>query len=203
MSPRSGRRAAPSILIRCMPRLLAEQAGADSITVHLREDRRPYPGSRRTQPAPTAADAHETWRWHSPRRCWASPASCSPRIAAWFRKKRAEVTTEGGLDVASQVAAPHHLRPSVWRPRGVRLSLFIDPDPRQVEAAGPPRGAGHRTAHRCLRGQLRSPRRAEELSRLLHAAQLGVRLGLSVACRSRAELSQTCSRWRRSARSSS
>ncbi len=93
-------------------------------------------------------------------------------------EKREEITTEGGLDVASQVP---RLTDAARRlsAAGVRLSLFIDPDLRQVEAAariGAPAIELHTGAYADSSGAAQ----AAELSRLLASAQLGARLGLSV-----------------------
>jgi pyridoxine 5-phosphate synthase len=57
-----------------------------------------------------------------------------PHAACIVPERRAEVTTEGGLDAAGQIEA---LRPIVagLRAAGIRVSLFIDPDPRQLQAA--------------------------------------------------------------------
>jgi pyridoxine 5-phosphate synthase len=147
--------------------LLAEQAGADSITVHLREDRRHIQdrdvralrGLLQTRMIGIA--------------CELRPADC-----CLVPEKRAEVTTEGGLDAASQIPRLQEAAQRLAQ-AGVRLSLFIDPDPRQVEAAariGAPAIELHTGAYADNAG----PAQAAELSRLLASAQLGARLGLSV-----------------------
>jgi pyridoxine 5-phosphate synthase len=157
--------------------LLAEQAGADSITVHLREDRRhiqdrdvrsmrPLLQTRMnlemavTEPMLSLA-------------CELRPADC-----CLVPERREEVTTEGGLDVAAQIP---RLQEAAQRlaAAGVRLSLFIDPEPRQVEAAariGAPAIELHTGAYADSSGAAQ----AAQLSRLLSSAQLGARLGLAV-----------------------
>ncbi|CAK0762363.1 pyridoxine 5'-phosphate synthase [Gammaproteobacteria bacterium] len=113
--------------------LIAEQAGADGITLHLREDRRHIQdrdvevlmGILQTRmnlemaASPEMADIA----------CRLRPADC-----CLVPERRAELTTEGGLDVASQV---DFLRDYCARlaEAGVRVSLFIDADPRQLDAA--------------------------------------------------------------------
>ena len=80
-------------------------------------------------------------------------------------ERRAEVTTEGGLDAHGQAA---RIAQAVARmsAAGIRASLFIDPDLRQVEAAAAVGRAGHRAAHRGLCARRRGPRRQQELARL-------------------------------------
>ena len=113
--------------------LMAEQAGADSITLHLREDRRHIQdadvfalnGLLQTRMNLEMAVTDEML--DIARRV--RPADC-----CLVPERRAEVTTEGGLDVAGQVA---RIREScaVLAAAGIRVSLFIDPDPQQIEAA--------------------------------------------------------------------
>ena len=75
----------------------------------------------------------------------------APQDVCLVPEKREEVTTEGGLDVEGQVAS---LRDCCLRlaAAGSRVSLFIDPDPAQLEAAVADRCAGRRAAHRCVCG---------------------------------------------------
>jgi pyridoxine 5-phosphate synthase len=157
--------------------LLAEQAGADSITVHLREDRRHIQdrdvralrGLLQTRMNLEMAVTEEMLGIA----CELRPADC-----CLVPEKRAEVTTEGGLDAASQIPRLQEAAQRLAQ-AGVRLSLFIDPDPRQVEAAariGAPAIELHTGAYADNAG----PAQAAELSRLLASAQLGARLGLSV-----------------------
>jgi len=112
---------------------LAEDAGADGITAHLREDRRhicdddiarlkssiALPLNLEMAATPEMRDIALR---HLPHACCIVP------------ERRAELTTEGGLDVDGQREA---LRPFIGplADAGIRVSLFIDPDPRQIEAA--------------------------------------------------------------------
>jgi pyridoxine 5-phosphate synthase len=93
-------------------------------------------------------------------------------------ERREEVTTEGGLDVAGQVA---RLRDccAALREAGSRVSLFIDPEPKQLEAAfeaGAPVVELHTGAYADSSGE----RQALELMRLVEAARFGSRIGLTV-----------------------
>jgi pyridoxine 5-phosphate synthase len=157
--------------------LLAEQAGADSITVHLREDRRhiqehdvrslrPLLQTRMNLEMAVTDELLDI-------ACELRPADC-----CLVPEKRTEITTEGGLDVAAQVP---RLQQAAQRlaAAGVRLSLFIDPDSRQVEAAARI-GAPAIELHTGAYAESSGAGQAGELSRLLASAQLGARLGLSV-----------------------
>ena len=95
-------------------------------------------------------------------------------------ERREERTTEGGLDVAGQ---HNHLKPMVARLRdaGIRVSLFIEADPRQLEAAvslGAPVVELHTGAY-CERARAR--RRSAELERL-RKARGAVRAGSASKC---------------------
>jgi pyridoxine 5-phosphate synthase len=157
--------------------VIAERAGADSITVHLREDR------RHIQDADLPAIA-AVMRTHMNLElavtdemlgiaCGFAPSDC-----CLVPERREEVTTEGGLDVAGQLdrvtAACTRLADA-----GIRVSLFIDPEERQLEAAvecGAPVVELHTGAYADATGA----RRVEELQRIVHAAAYGDRLGLVV-----------------------
>jgi len=149
---------------------VAIAAGADGITAHLREDRRHIRDDDmrrlRALPAPLnmeMAAIDEMVRIA----CELRPHAC-----CLVPERRAELTTEGGLDVVGQLAA---LRPAVARLReaGIRVSLFIDPDPAQLRAAAEI-GAGVVELHTGAYAL----GRPGELERLRHAAALTTGLGL-------------------------
>ncbi|HEY6453974.1 MAG TPA: pyridoxine 5'-phosphate synthase [Steroidobacteraceae bacterium] len=157
--------------------LLAEQAGADSITVHLREDRR-HIQDRDVRSMRPLLQTRMNLEMALTDELLGIACELLPSDCCLVPEKRTEVTTEGGLDVASQVP---RLQEAAQRlaAAGVRLALFIDPDPRQVEAAarvGAPAIELHTGAYADTSGA----GQAAELSRLLGSAQLGTRLGLSV-----------------------
>jgi pyridoxine 5-phosphate synthase len=154
---------------------LAEAAGADGITAHLREDRRhiidgDIEGLMRELKVPLnfeMAATHEMVDIALRHR---------PHAACIVPEKREERTTEGGLDAAGQ---HNHLKPMVARLRdaGIRVSLFIEADPRQLEAAvalGAPVVELH-TGRYC---ELDGEAKQAELARLRKAAALCARLGL-------------------------
>jgi len=157
--------------------LLAEQSGADSITVHLREDRR-HIQERDVRSLRALLQTRMNLEMAVTEEMLSLACELQPADCCLVPEKREEVTTEGGLDVASQVPRLTDVARRLAA-AGVRLSLFIDPDPRQVEAAariGAPAIELHTGAYADSVGA----GQAAELSRLLASAQLGARLGLSV-----------------------
>ena len=112
---------------------LAVEAGADNITAHLREDRRHIRDddiARLTAAklAPVNLEMAVTPEM------LAIALNTRPHACCLVPERREEITTEGGLDVASQVAT---LTPFVTELRraGIPVSLFIDPEPEQIEAS--------------------------------------------------------------------
>jgi pyridoxine 5-phosphate synthase len=157
--------------------LLAEQAGADSITMHLREDRRhiidrdpsTFLALMRTRLNLEMAVTPEMLGIAQRLR----PSDC-----CLVPEKRDEVTTEGGLDVVAQQA---QLQDAVAElaAAGIRVSLFIDPDSAQIRAAravGAPVVELHSGAYADGHGA----GRARELERLRGAARQAAQLGLIV-----------------------
>jgi pyridoxine 5-phosphate synthase len=112
---------------------LAIAAGADGITAHLREDRRHI---RDDDMARLKAELSKPLNFEmaATDEMVALAARTRPHAACLVPERRAELTTEGGLDVAGQHNA---LAPAValLRDAGIRVSLFIAADPRQIEAA--------------------------------------------------------------------
>lgn len=157
--------------------LAAADAGADGITAHLREDRRHIRDDdiaaligRLAIPLNLEMAATEEMLEIALRH--------RPHAACIVPEKREERTTEGGLDAAGQ---DNHLLPLVARLRGanIRVSLFIEPDPRQVEAAirlKAPVVELHTGRYAHLEGEAR----AEELRRIADAAALAAKNGIEV-----------------------
>jgi len=107
--------------------------GGDGITAHLREDRRHIRDEdlRRIQ---AATDLPLNLEMAATEEMLAIALAHRPHAACIVPEKREERTTEGGLDAAG---LHNHLAPIVSRlaDAGIRVSLFIAPDPRQIEAA--------------------------------------------------------------------
>jgi pyridoxine 5-phosphate synthase len=157
--------------------LIAEQAGADSITMHLREDRR-HIQDRDIRAARDLLQTRLNFEMAATAEMVRIACEVRPADCCLVPEKRAEVTTEGGLDAASQVATLgpvcRHLADA-----GIRVSLFIDPDPLQLEAAariGAPAVELHTGAYADSRGE----KQARELQRIQEAARQGTALGLIV-----------------------
>lgn len=113
--------------------LVAVGAGADGITVHLREDRR-HIRDADVERIAACPEIRLNLEMAATDEMVAIALRLRPAACCLVPEKRTEVTTEGGLDAAGQLAA---LRPKVaaLREAGVRVSLFLDPDARQLEAA--------------------------------------------------------------------
>ena len=155
--------------------LLAVEAGADGITAHLREDRRHITDDdiarlveQLTVPLNLEMAATEEML--------AIALRAKPHAVCIVPEKREERTTEGGLDAAG---LHNHLAPMVekLRANGSRVSLFIEPDERQIDAAlrlGAPVVELH-TGRYC---ELEEGAREIELKRIADAAALSVKAGL-------------------------
>ena len=114
--------------------VLAELGGADGITLHLREDRR-HIQDRDLRILRQTVAAKLNLELACNEEILAIACEVKPDQATLVPERREEITTEGGLDVASQEA---RVAQAIERLRaaGVYVSLFLDPDPRQIEAAG-------------------------------------------------------------------
>lgn len=157
--------------------LEAARGGADSITVHLREDRRHIRDAdvekliRESQlPINFEMAATDEMR--------AIALRLQPAAACLVPERRQELTTEGGLDVAG---AKDRLRPFIasLRDAGMRVSLFVDPDRGQIEAAADI-GAPVIELHTGTYCEARGAAQTKELRRLAEAAAHGHSLGLEI-----------------------
>ncbi len=148
-------------------------AGADGITLHLREDRRHIRDDDLRRIAAGIA-APVNLELAATDEMTAIAEALAPHACCVVPERRAEVTTEGGLDAAGGFAT---LAPIVARlgARGIRVSLFIDADPAQVEAAAR-LGAGVVELHTGRYAHAG----ASELPRLREAAALAAAHGLEV-----------------------
>ncbi|GAB3436057.1 pyridoxine 5'-phosphate synthase [Massilia solisilvae] len=157
--------------------LLAEQAGADLITLHLREDRRHIKDADVLAIRPELTTRMNLEAAVTPEMidfaCRVKPAD-----VCLVPERREEVTTEGGLDVLryyKQVeAAVRQLAGE-----GIRVSLFIDADDRQIEAAAAV-GAPVIELHTGRYADAEGDAVATELERIRLGVQAGVKRGLRV-----------------------
>ena len=154
---------------------IVARAGGDGITVHLREDRRHIHDDDLVR-VQNATGLPLNLEMAATDEMVEIALRHSPHAACIVPEKREERTTEGGLDAAG---LHNQLAPIVSRlgEAGIRVSLFIAPDPRQIEAAirlGAPVVELHTGEYANAVGQAR----AEELMRIADMAALAVRNGI-------------------------
>jgi len=157
--------------------IMAEQAGADSITVHLREDR------RHIQDADLLAikevmGTHMNLEMAVTDEMLDIASQIKPSDVCLVPEKREELTTEGGLDIKAQ---PQKIKAACDRlaGEGIRASLFIDPDKEQLDAAvaaGAPVVEIHTGAYADAIGEDQDA----ELQRVIRAADYGHQFGLII-----------------------
>jgi pyridoxine 5-phosphate synthase len=160
---------------------IAIAAGADGITAHLREDRRHI---RDDDIARLKAEIAKPLNLEmaATEEMAGIAVKTAPHAACLVPERREERTTEGGLDVAGQHDA---LAPVVARLKdaGIRVSLFIAAEPRQIQAAvaiGAPVIEIHTGAWCDAVADNRASAAQAEWQRIRHGAQLARRLGLEV-----------------------
>jgi pyridoxine 5-phosphate synthase len=157
--------------------VLAEGAGADSITVHLREDRR-HIQDRDVLRLRETVKTKLNLEMAMTDAMLAFALKVKPEDCCLVPERRAELTTEGGLDVRGQLAK---LRDACARLKagGIRVATFIDPDLDQIDAcaeAGAPVVELHTGAY----AEAAGARQTQELDRLLRAAQHAAERGIEV-----------------------
>lgn len=155
--------------------LIAAQSGADGITAHLREDRRHIRDDDLAR-LMTALTIPLNLEMAATDEMLEIALRHKPHAACIVPERREERTTEGGLDAAGQ---DNHLLPFVERlvAANIRVSLFIEPDPRQIEAAirlKAPVVEFHTGRYAHLDGAAR----VDELRRIVDAAALARKNGI-------------------------
>ena len=156
---------------------IAERAGADSITVHLREDRRHIQDH-------DLDEINEIMRTHMnlemavTDEMVAIAKRIKPSDVCMVPEKREELTTEGGLDVAGQIGKVRAACEELGQ-AGIRVSLFIDPDHAQLDAAVAA-GAPVVELHTGKYADTDGDEQAAELERIVDAAAYGHGLGLTI-----------------------
>lgn len=113
--------------------VLAELAGADGITVHLREDRR-HIQDRDVRLLRQTVRTHLNLEMAATDEMVAIALDIKPDYVTLVPERREEVTTEGGLDVAGQVGRMAQVVDELQR-AGIPVSLFIDADEKQIDAS--------------------------------------------------------------------
>ena len=156
---------------------LAEEAGADLITLHLREDRRHIKDADLLALRPLIKTRMNL-------ECAVTPemikiaCQVKPHDVCLVPEKRVEVTTEGGLDVLGHYDAVK-LATQQLQEAGIRVSLFIDPDEKQI-AAAKELGATVIELHTGRYADVTGDEQIKELERIKKAAAYGVSIGLRV-----------------------
>ena len=156
--------------------LLAEEGGAWGITAHLREDRRHI--QNRDIEALVARVHRLNMEMAVTPEMLEIAVRVRPHSCCLVPEKRAELTTEGGLDVAGQ---PEKIREAVARLKGagIVVSCFIDPEEPQLAAAAAA-GADYVELHTGTYSNAAGEARAAELERLKQAAEFAHAAGLRV-----------------------
>jgi pyridoxine 5-phosphate synthase len=157
--------------------VIAERAGADSITVHLREDRRHIQDADLPEIA-AVMKTHMNLELAVTEEMLGIACEFRPSDCCLVPERREELTTEGGLDVAGQVGRVTEACARLGD-AGIRVSLFIDPDKRQLEAAAAC-GAPVVELHTGAFAEAGGEGRAAELQRIIDAAEFGDSLGLVI-----------------------
>lgn len=155
--------------------LLAEEAGADGITVHLREDRR-HIQERDIRLLAEVLNTRMNLEMAVTEPMLALAEEVRPAHVCLVPEKREELTTEGGLDVVGQFEAVRNACQRLAA-SGCDVSLFIDPDPDQI-AAAQRAGAPTIELHTGAFSDAEPLQSATEYQRLVAAAEMAVELGL-------------------------
>ena len=158
--------------------LLAEDAGADSITVHLREDRR-HIQDHDIIAMSKALQTRMNLEMAVTNEMIEIASRIGPADCCLVPENRAELTTEGGLDVNAQRGRIENACAALAA-QDIRVSLFIDPEPLQLESSvevGAPVVELHTG---CFADAQTEQDRDRELERIRSAVQRGADLGLTV-----------------------
>lgn len=157
--------------------LVAEQAGADAITLHLREDRR-HIQERDVDLLMGILTARMNLEMAVTAEMVAIATRYRPSDCCLVPERRQELTTEGGLDVVGQEIQVADACEALAL-AGVRVSLFVDPDARQIEAAART-GAPVIELHTGTYANAEGAEQNREYDRIVAAVALGQSLGLTV-----------------------
>jgi pyridoxine 5-phosphate synthase len=157
--------------------LLAELGGADGITVHLREDRR-HIQDRDVELLRATVRSRLNLEMAATAEMEALALRLRPDMVTLVPERRQEVTTEGGLDVASQAGALGDLVERL-QASGIGVSLFVDADPTQLDACCAT-GSRWVELHTGRYAEADWSRQPQELARLIEGTSIARSLGLRV-----------------------
>lgn len=156
---------------------VAERAGADGITIHLREDRR-HIKDRDVFLLKDTIQTRMNLEMAVTDEMLAIAEQVKPAFVCLVPEKRQELTTEGGLDVVGQFARVNAACERMAE-AGILVSLFIDCDPRQIEAAAKCR-APFIEIHTGHYAESQGSEQAKELDRIRRGVELADSLGITV-----------------------
>lgn len=154
---------------------LAELGGADGITIHLREDRR-HIIDRDVRVLRETVSVKLNLELACNEDVLAVALETKPHQATLVPERREEVTTEGGLDLAGHKSAVRDYTRRM-QDAGILVSLFLDPDPRQLDLAAAS-GAEAVELHTGAYAEAKGPAQAAELEKLLAAGRLVRQAGM-------------------------
>jgi len=158
---------------------LAELAGCDGIIVHLREDRR-HIQDRDLELLRKTVKTKLNLEMASLPEMVNIAKKIKPDVATLVPEKRQELTTEGGLDVISQRKSVKQSVQALQK-AGITVSLFIDPNPKQIEAAKEKIGADYVEIHTGAFAEARDrDQEKREVRKISEAVDLAFRIGLGV-----------------------
>lgn len=157
--------------------LLAETHGADLITLHLREDRRHIKDAD-VVAIKQAVKTRLNLEMAMTEEMLANALNVLPDDVCIVPEKREEVTTEGGLEVVGQLEKVRFYTEKLQQ-AGIRVSLFIAPDLKQIQAAF---DAGARVIelHTGAYAEAKHSEQEQELARIHQAARFATQLGMTV-----------------------
>ena len=159
--------------------ILAESAGADGIVVHLREDRR-HIQDRDLQILRQVVTTHLNLEMAPTPEMVSKAIEIGPDLVTLVPERREELTTEGGLEVLKHKEKLRKVLTALHKQQ-IRVSIFIDPDIRQIEAA---KGIGARTIeiHTGRYANAATPTEAEkERVTILNAVIFAKNIGLHIS----------------------
>jgi pyridoxine 5-phosphate synthase len=158
---------------------LAELGGCDGIIVHLREDRR-HIQDRDLELLRQTVSSRLNLEMAAVPAMVGKARQIKPEMATLVPEKRQELTTEGGLDILTHRTSVRSAVRALQQ-AGILVSLFVDPDPRQVNAAKKEAGADFIEIHTGSFAEAKSAAgQQREVQRIRRAAALATRLGLGV-----------------------
>ncbi len=158
--------------------VLAELAGADGITVHLREDRR-HIRDRDLYVLKEVVKTELNLEMAAIPQMVERALEVKPHLVTLVPEKREELTTEGGLDVAGQSDRIRNVLKQL-KPAGIRVSLFIDPEVEQIKAAAKLRAEVIELSTARYAESKTEKEAHEELEKLDQMTEMADKLGIEV-----------------------